>query len=93
MRQAFQAGTLRAVTRIASAKNDAGGVGGEGDVAELIDIDNSNPNGVPPIGLTALRLAANAFQDLIQTAQSHAQKVRGLGSDWALSPLPLTNLG
>lgn len=61
-------------------------------VANLIDIDNSAPAGMPQPGtLAALKQAAGDLDKLIQDARAQGHRVRALGAGWALSDVAITD--
>ena len=63
----------------------------ETDLEDMIDIDNSRPDGVKVSGFDLYKNAANDIDELIQEAKSKGKRIRALGSAWALTDIHLTD--
>ena len=59
---------------------------------DLIDVDNAPPGaGAAPAPLELLRQTAGSFDEIIQDARRQRQRIRGLGSAWALTDIAITD--
>jgi hypothetical protein len=63
----------------------------ETDLEQMIDIDNSSPNGVELSGFDFFKQAAQDVDALIQDAKAKGKRIRALGSAWALTDIHLTD--
>lgn len=58
---------------------------------DLIDIDNAAPDGTLPRGFDLLRQVAGELDTLVREARVAGQRVRALGSGWALTDIAVTD--
>jgi FAD/FMN-containing dehydrogenase len=59
-------------------------------LADLIDVDNSSCDVRQPTGFSLLQRAASDLDGLIQKALKTGNRIRGLGSSWALTDIAVT---
>jgi FAD/FMN-containing dehydrogenase len=60
-------------------------------VAELIDVDNTAPDGSLLAGFEMFRYAGESLDQLIRDARAAGKRVLALGSGWALSTINVTD--